>query len=250
MNWGDSEHDLMFRCVRAAYKALGAKDPYEQKKMDYNYFVKQQQDFFEEIVNKADDAFVAKLNIAAAMNYRFLCLSACSGMDVTKTIKKLVKNSCIRDSEIEEFRRVGNKAQTLLYIAASAGEIVADALLIEELSSKYTIKVTVSAHPLLCRATALDAEYCKISNLAEIIDPGADMYGIHLEKASKSFREIFKSSDIILIKNGVNVETLQDCGRDYFVLGADKRDKVAVNNDKNNVSLSTNIRKFLDYIEA
>lgn len=243
---GDSAHDLLLCCLRTAYKALGAKDPYEQTKNAYNEFVRSQQTFFDELIAEAADQFAMKLNIAAALNYKFLCIGWCTGADMEKTVRKLIIHDRIAESEIETFRRIGKKAETLLYIVASAGEIVADAVLIREFARKYQVTVAVSSHPVICRATAADAQFCNLAEAAEIIDPGADMYGVHLEKASRNFREHFKNSDIVLVKNGVNTETIEGCGRDYFVLGADKRDKAA----ESSTGLSTNIRKFLEYIEA
>lgn len=246
----DSEHDLMLCCLRTAYKALGAKDPYEQKKQAYNIFVESQKDFFNEFISTQPDPLTARITIAAALNYSYLCIGSCNGMDISKIIQKLVTKDPLPESEINEFSRATKNAESILYIVASAGEIVADSILIEELAKKYNLTVAVASHPLICRAIVTDAEFCGIDKYAEVIDPGADMYGIHMEKVSKNFREHFKNSDVVIVKNGVNAETLEDCGRDYFVLGADRREKLHHLKPHNNVDFSTNIRKFLDYIEA
>lgn len=248
---GDSPHELMRICLRAAYKALGATDPFEEKKQRYGVEVSALSHYFEEYTKKFDNSLEGKLNIAATMNYKGLCACSLSGRSIEKRVKRLLESEKINQEELKELERVLKKAQSILFIVASAGEIIADKLLIDELSENYEVKVAVAPHPILCRATEEDAIRCGLDKVATIVDPGVDMYGVLLEKASSDFREIFKNSDIIIVKAGVNSRTLNNCGRDYFILGAgySNEDDEEIDNSEC-CRESTIIRKYLKYVEA
>ncbi len=248
---GDSPHELMRLCLRTTYKALGATDPYEEKKKRYNEDVFALYDYFERYIANMDDKLEAKLNIAAALNYKGFCSFSFCGRSIDKRVKRIVESEPIAKDDLDDFRRVIKKAESIIYIVASAGEIAADKLLIEELAENYDVTVAVAPHPILGRATIDDARMCKLDMISTIIDPGVDMYGVLLEKASSEFREIFKSSDVVIVKAGVNSRTLTDCGRDYFVLGAgyNKSDDFDIDQTDSDIE-STIIRKYMKYMEA
>ncbi len=246
---GDSPYELMRICLRSAYKALGATDPYEQKKQEFSRDVQGLQGYFGEYIKNFGDELEASINIAAALNYEGLCACSLSGRSIGKRICSLLESEDISQESIKEFERVTKNAETVLYIIDSVGEIIGDKYLIEVLSRDYTVTVVVAPQPILFRATAEDALACGLDKFAALVDPGADMYGVNLEKVSSEFRKLFKESDVAIIKGGVNARTLANCGRDYFILGAgytteNIAGEIEVRKD------STMLRKFIKYIEA
>ena len=245
---GDSQYELMRICLRSAYKAIGARDPYEEKKQRFNAEVFSLSNLFNEYISTFEDKIEAEINIAAALNYKGICTCSLKGRCIEKRVSRLLNSDPIKKENIEEFRLKIKNASSIIYIVASAGEIVGDKILIQSLSENYKLTVAVAPHPILCRATGKDAEECGLDQYAVVVDPGVDMYGINLEKASSEFREVFKSSDVVIIKGGVNARTLSNCGRDYFVLGAGF---VQGDDDDSEIgSESTIIRKYLKYVEA
>ncbi len=245
---GDSPYELMRICLRSAYKAIGASDPYEEKKHKFNDEVASLSNLFNEYTSSFDDEIEAKINIAAALNYKGICACSLNGRSIESRVKRLLYSDPIDKESIEEFKLKIKQAESIIYIVASAGEIVGDKLLVQMLAENYEVTVAVAPHPILCRATVKDAEDCGLEKHAVLVDPGVDMYGINLEKASNDFREVFKNSDVVIIKGGVNARTLRNCGRDYFVLGSG-----FVHEDDGDSEIgneSTIIRKYLNYVEA
>ena len=244
---GDSPYELMRICLRAAYKALGVSDPYEKEKQKFNDEVSELEGYFNEFVTEFEDELEARIDIAAALNCKDLGTCLLDGMCIEKGIQRLLRSKPVAGEEIAEFKRVIRNARTIIYITASAGEIVADRELVRLLSYNHDITVAVAPHPMLLRALHEDAQRSGISEFAAVVDPGADMFGLNLEKASSEFRDVFKKSDVVLIKGGVNADTLSNCGRDYFILGAGHT--LVKNENSEFCRESTIIRKYLKYIE-
>ncbi len=244
---GDSSYELMRICLRAAYKALGAKDPYEEQKDYFNDEVLRLQSYFDEYSSAFSDKLEARINIAAALNYKGFCNCLNNGRSIEKRVKRLLESEPIAKESIAELRRVIKNAKSIIYIAASAGEIAADKDLVRLLAADYEVTVAVAPQPILYRATMVDADKSGINKYADLVDPGVDMYGINLEKASSEFRDIFKKSDVVIIKGGVNAKTISSCGRDYFIIGSGY--VTQDDDDAEFCSESTIIRKYLKYIE-
>ena len=244
---GDSPYELMRICLRTAYKALGVSDPYEENKQRFNNEVFALGDYFSRYTAEFGDEMDARINIAAALNYKDLGSCLLAGKKVEAGIKRLLCSQAVAQEECEEFKRVIRNAGKIIYITASAGEIVADRELIRILSLNHDVTVAVASQPMLLRALHEDAQRCGLAEFATVVDPGGDMFGLNLEKASCEFRDSFKKSDVVLIKGGVNENTLSNCGRDYFVLGAGYA--TVKNEDSGFCKESTIIRKYLKYIE-
>jgi damage-control phosphatase, subfamily I len=74
---------------------------------------------------------------------------------------------------------------------------------------------------VLLAATQTDAEAVGLPDVAEVIDPGAPMLGLFLERASTAFRETFQAADMVIAKGETHFETLSAANREiFFVLQA------------------------------
>ena len=109
------------------------------------------------------------------------------------------------------------RADSILYLADNAGEIVFDRLLLEQLPLDK-VTVGVRGAPALNDATMEDARTAGITDLVEVIDNGSDVPGTILEECSESFRGRFNESDIIIAKGQGNYETLSEVEKDIFFM--------------------------------
>jgi len=108
-------------------------------------------------------------------------------------------------------------AQSILYLADNAGEIVFDRLLIEQLGPAR-VTVGVRGMPVLNDATMADAEAAGLTGLVEVIDNGSDAPGTLLDDCSGEFRRRFNEADLIIAKGQGNYESLDDAGREVFLV--------------------------------
>ena len=74
----------------------------------------------------------------------------------------------------------------------------------------------VRAAPVLSDVTREDAEAVGLSEIAEIIDPGAPMLGVVLGLASDVFIKAFEAADVVVSKGQANFETLAGSEREIF----------------------------------
>ena len=121
------------------------------------------------------------------------------------------------NGSMTKFRAAISQAETILYLADNAGEIVFDRLLIEQMPlSKVT--VAVRGAPVLNDATVDDAQKAGLTELVEVIDNGSDAPGTILEDCCKSFRERFSKADLVIAKGQGNYETLSEVEHNLFFL--------------------------------
>jgi uncharacterized protein with ATP-grasp and redox domains len=119
--------------------------------------------------------------------------------------------------DVEAFARAAGEAQTILYIADNAGEIVFDRLLIEQLGPEK-VTVAVRGSPVINDATLRDAEAAGLSGLVEVIENGSDAPGTILADCSDSFRKRFESADLVIAKGQGNYESLSEVEACIFFL--------------------------------
>jgi len=107
---------------------------------------------------------------------------------------------------------LATKAQTVLYLADNAGEIVFDTLLVEQLKNMgLTVIVAVKGGPVINDATMEDAEVSGMNKIADkIITTGTDAVGLAVREVSKEFLDVYKSVDLIIAKGMGYAETLTE----------------------------------------
>lgn len=122
--------------------------------------------------------------------------------------------------DVDQFLRAIEQADTILYLADNAGEIVLDKLLLQQLPlDKVTF--VVRGGPILNDALLADAEQAGITELVPVIDNGDDTPGTILKFCSKEFQQVFNDADLIISKGQGNYETLsEEPGNIFFLLKA------------------------------
>ncbi len=131
-------------------------------------------------------------------------------------------------SAVDEFRRELGPGRKLLYLGDNAGEIVFDALLVEQLLATGTeVTFTVKSGPIINDATMEDAESTGMTSLVPVIETGSADIGIHWERCSQEFRTAFETADVILAKGHGNFETCNECPENVYFLLKAKCDLVA-----------------------
>ena len=108
-------------------------------------------------------------------------------------------------------------ADSILYLADNAGEIVFDRLLIEALPTRK-ITVAVRGAPVINDATLADAATAGIPQIARVIANGSDAPGTVVAECSEEFRGMFNRVDLIIAKGQGNYETLSGTGKPIFFL--------------------------------
>jgi uncharacterized protein with ATP-grasp and redox domains len=191
-------------------------DPYQEIK---NYFNRIALDMLPDlsvtIRDSADPLFMA-LRVAIAGNVIDLGVKGgIVGNDVRNAIANTLNEPF--HGEIEDFRSAVHNAQSILYLADNAGEIVFDRLLIERLPLNR-VTLAVRGAPVLNDATRVDAELAGLCDFVEVIDNGSDAPGTILTDCSREFRRRFNEADLIIAKGQGNFETLSDVDANLFFL--------------------------------
>lgn len=205
--------ELTLACLRAAYQALGVKDPFENEKARQSRSMLGLENLFKEFLERAPDRLAAcvRLSLAASGD----AIKGLGREDLEQTLgQRLQEAPAIDDTAALE--AAAAKAKTVIFVASGAGELAADRFLVEELAQKAKVAVAVANRPVLARATAADAEAAGVAHFAEVIDPGADMFGLVPGRASNAFNEAFKAADLVISKGATNFQTLAGQEREIF----------------------------------
>jgi len=125
-------------------------------------------------------------------------------------IREATKDLVIDD--IDKAYELAKKAQSVLFLADNAGEIVFDTLLVEQLKN-MGLKVTyvVKGGPVINDATMEDAEVSNMDKLAdEVITTGCDAVGLQKKEASPEFLKVYDAAELVFAKGMGYAETLTE----------------------------------------
>jgi hypothetical protein len=216
MDLAQSPPAVAQRIHRQLRKMTGVDDPYRAAKERFN---KMALDMLPELdlkVRKSADPLTTALRLAIAGNV----IDLGANSDLTEDeARRSVQNAMDEpfDGDVSAFRQTVNRAQSILYLADNAGEIVLDRLLIEQLPAGR-VTLAVRGKPILNDATRADAEVAGLCDLVEVIDNGSDAPGTILNDCSEGFRRRFAEADLIIAKGQGNFETLSDEAADIYFL--------------------------------
>lgn len=137
------------------------------------------------------------------------------GEDFAVTLKTVIHNIYIPEEFYREFILAIEKAETILYLADNAGEIVADMLLIDYLP-KEKIVFVVRGYPVINDATIKDVQEIGLTQKVKVITTGDRTPGINLKRCSKEFLQKLWQADMVIVKGQGNFETMIDVPLDGF----------------------------------
>ncbi|OQX82672.1 hypothetical protein B6D60_11755 [candidate division KSB1 bacterium 4484_87] len=202
---------------------LGDADPYAALKQKFNSLLLERYDELTQFVQESDRPFKAALRLAIAGNV--IDFVANNNFDIHSTIEK-AKTVKLAIDDSEKLEEDIQSAETILYLADNAGEIVLDRILLQTMKHPR-VYFAVRGNPVINDATRQDAEQIGLGELVKIIDNGDDAPGTILPDTSAEFKKIFYDADLIISKGQGNFESLMYCHRPlYFILMA-KCDHVA-----------------------
>lgn len=213
-----SPPEICYEVLKAANKMLGVSDPYKDVKKELNKLSMPVAAKADKIIHGADDPLYSALKFACAAN--LLDVGVLEEASPGEIIE-VAKDRTFEVDNYEQLREDLEGAKSVFYILDNAGEIAFDKLVVQQLIDK-DVTCVVKRSPVLNDATSEDAEAVSLSNLCDVIDPGADFIGLPLDLCSGEFKEAFNAADVVIAKGQANFETLESASSKsiYFVLVA------------------------------
>jgi uncharacterized protein with ATP-grasp and redox domains len=201
-----SPAELVSEVERLAQRPLGTTKPFAEDKKTHTASARALEARLREAIAAAPDPLHAALKIAGGANV--LDANIFGAIDLQAGIERVLKGGFAIDDYLD-FKADLDAAKSILFLCDSAGEAVADKLLIERLAAAgKTVTYVVRRAAILNDATREDAEAAGIGEVAAIVDTGSETMGASLSLSSQDFRARFEESDLVLAKGAANFETL------------------------------------------
>lgn len=129
---------------------------------------------------------------------------------MTKVLNEASKDLAIDD--IDKAYALAKKANSVLYLADNAGEIVFDTLLVEQLKNMgLKVIYVVKGGPVINDATLEDVEISNMDKLAdEVITTGCDAVGLQKKEVSADFLKAYNEAELVFAKGMGYAETLTE----------------------------------------
>jgi hypothetical protein len=208
-----SPAEVSFEVLQKVTRSLGSADPFAAQKKEANARMLDLLPELREMLKVPGRSRLANaVRLSVAGN--IMDPGIVNRIDVRAEIERIVRTELAID-DTADLAAALKSAKSVMCILDNAGEIVLDRLLIEEMSNREVTAV-VRAAPVLSDVTRDDAEQVGLTELAEVIDPGAPMLGIVLDQASEAFVKAFEAADVVVSKGQANFETLAGCEREVF----------------------------------
>ncbi|MCJ7560251.1 ARMT1-like domain-containing protein [Candidatus Bathyarchaeota archaeon] len=148
---------------------------------------------------------------------------------LTKSFREAAKDLVVDD--VDKAYELAKKAQSVLYLADNAGEIVFDTLLVEQLKNMgLTVTYVVKGGPVINDATLEDVDFSGMNKLADnILTTDADAVGLLLKEASPEFLKVYDAAELVFAKGMGYAETLTEYKftKPHFLLFRTKCNPVA-----------------------
>ena len=130
--------------------------------------------------------------------------------ELRKKIREANKDLVIDD--IDSAYELAKKAQSILYLADNAGEIVFDTILVEQLKNMgLQVTYVVKGGPVLNDATLNDVDISGMNKIADnIITTGTDAVGLLTKEVSREFLKTYMKAELIFAKGMGYAETLTE----------------------------------------
>jgi uncharacterized protein with ATP-grasp and redox domains len=192
---------------------MTGKDPYKELKHESNVMALNILPELVQLVDEAKDPHskFPTLIAAAANAIEFDVSGREFSLDELRNILSNVESDLAVD-QVEEFRKLCENANEVLFLHDNAGEVVLDMILIREIKRLGPkVIAVVKGGPVLNDATMIDADEVNLGDYADtVVDTGAPAIGINLERNSKEFLDLFNSAELIVAKGMGNFESLTE----------------------------------------
>ena len=130
--------------------------------------------------------------------------------DLAACFREASKDLVIDD--IDKAYALAKKANTILYLADNAGEIVFDTLLVEQLKNMgLKVIYVVKGGPVINDATMEDVPLSNMDKLADdVITTGTDAVGLQKKEVSPEFLKVYDDAELVFAKGMGYAETLTE----------------------------------------
>lgn len=215
----DTSPYMVYLFNKVHVRHFGAGADYKDIKKKYNDLVLRMEETLREEIEKSRDSLAKALIMARVGNY--IDFGAMNHVDKDEFLT-LFRDTEMREDDrltYESFLKACEKGKTFLLVCDNCGEIVLDKLLMEQIAKRFpylTIKALVRGGEVLNDATAEDAAYVGLNNVAEIISNGDAIAGTVYDMMPEEARKALDEADVILAKGQGNYETMSDQGRHIF----------------------------------
>ncbi len=197
----------------------GVVDPFKQLKMESNSFATGLRDQIRKRITNAENSLYTAVRYAIAGN--IIDYGTQHTFDAMHVLSKCVEEYLLID-DFEMLNQQVNGAEELniLYLADNCGEIIFDALLVEQLQKLgHKVTLVVRGGEILNDVTMNDAVRLGIKDLCMVMSSGTSCPGTSLKSCSDELQKAFTQADLIISKGQGNFETLSEVERPiYFLL--------------------------------
>ena len=215
----DTSPYMVYLFNKVHVRRFGAGADYKDIKKKYNDLVLGMEDSLWDEIEKSEDPLAKALIMARVGNY--IDFGAMNHVDQDEFL------TLFRDTEMREddrqtydsFLEACEKGKVFLLVCDNCGEIVLDKLLLEQIARHFphlTMKALVRGGEVLNDATADDAAYVGLDNIAQIISNGDAIAGTVYDLMPETAKKALDEADVILAKGQGNYETMSDQGRHIF----------------------------------
>jgi len=205
--------EIATKVHKAAYDAIGVKDPYAAVKEESNEIafelVPRARTFIERSQDKLRAAFLVAITgniIDFGIGTRF----ETPGM-LASEFDNLLDDGLGHD-DIEKVRPYIKDGARILYFTDNCGEVIFDGLACEvlwEMGAK--VSLVVKGEPILTDATREDVEKYSIDEkVDEVFDTGTFAVGVDFDALSTPVKEKLENADLIISKGMANFESFSD----------------------------------------
>lgn len=206
-------------------RVTGVNDPYARIKRENNEAAMRVSDDIRRMITDASDPLDAALHAAAAGNV--IDLGIGHTFDIETDIAAFMHRP-FAFSALDDFRSELGPGRKLLYVGDNAGEIVFDALLVEQILSTGTqVTFTVKSGAVINDATMEDAAFTGLNGMVPVLETGSADIGVNWKRCSAAFVNAFESADVILAKGHGNFETCNERPENVYCLLKAKCELVA-----------------------
>ena len=215
----DTSPYMVYLFNKAHVRRFGAGADYRDIKKQFNDLVLGMEDSLRAEIEKSEDPLAKALIMARVGNY--IDFGAMNNVDQNEFLS-LFSNTEMREDDrltYDSFLCACEKGKSFLLVCDNCGEIVLDKLLLEQIAKRFpqlSIRALVRGGEVLNDATAEDAVYVGLDDIAEIVSNGDAIAGTVYEMMPEAAKKALDEADVILSKGQGNYETLSDRGRHIF----------------------------------
>jgi len=186
----------------------GVADPFDEVKRQTNALALQLLPEVSEQVRQSHDPLGKALHAAAAGNVIDAVIRG--GFDVHADMLRQLRQP-FQVNDLPVFRNMVKRGSKVLYLADNAGEIIFDALVVEQIHRLgAAVTVAVKSGPIINDAMMADAMAAGLPNRCTVMETGSADIGVNWDNASAALRATYDAADVVLAKGHGHFETLFD----------------------------------------